>query len=492
MIRVTSVENMRLSDQRTIETKTPSKDLMYQAGKGIFGCVEWQGKTLIVCGTGNNAGDGYVVSTLLKEQGKEVELMLLEERFSPDGKYYFDKAKEAGVPHSVYRGQDLAGYGTVLDCIFGTGFKGNVTGVAREVIEKINKSGAYVVSCDINSGLNGDSGMGELCVKSDLTVSIGDYKTGHFLNMAKDKIGALVNIDIGIDLIDEPYVLLEDADARGFFGKRENFSNKGTYGYMTLLGGCTEYAGAVKLANMAGCAMRAGAGVVKLAVPRSIVESVSPYLLESTLYPLSDSDGAVKFVESEIDGALGGVKAAGMGMGLGQRGDNAQILEHVLRNYNIPLVIDADGLNTLSKMDLDLVKNSACSVIVTPHPKELERLSGVSVQDILGDPVGVARDFAKKAGCVVLLKGTTTVITDGKEVLLSNRGCPGMATAGSGDVLTGIITALCASHPNEPLMCAAVGAYINGKAGEIAKTQFGEISMVASDTARAIFTLWQE
>lgn len=492
MIRVTSVENMRLSDTRTVETKTPSKELMYQAGKGIFESVKWQGKTLIACGTGNNAGDGYVVATLLKEQGKDVELLLVEERFSPDGKYYFDKAKDAGVSHSLYRGQDLAGYDCVLDCIFGTGFKGTATGVAREVIERINASGAYVVSCDINSGLNGDSGMAELCVKSDLTVSIGDYKTGHFLNMAKDEIGNLINVDIGIDLIGAPYHLVEDDDARAFFDKRRNFSNKGTYGYITLLGGCTEYAGAIKLANMAGSAMRSGAGVVKLAVPRGIVGSVSPYLLESTLYPLSECDGAVSFVKEEIDGALGGSKAAGVGMGWGQRGDNVQILEHVLKNYNIPLVIDADGLNTLSKMDLDLVKNSACSVIVTPHPKELERLSGVSVQDILNDPVGTARDFAKKAGCVVLLKGPTTVITDGESVLLSSTGCPGMATAGSGDVLSGIITALCASHPNEPLMCAAVGAYINGKAGEIAEEQFGEISMLASDTARAIFTLWQE
>ena len=483
---------MRLSDLHTIETKTPSKELMYMAGKGIFEAVKWRGEILIVCGTGNNAGDGYVVASLLKEQGQDVEILLLEEKFSPDGKYYFDRAKEQNVPWSVYNSQDFDGYSIILDCIFGTGFKGEVRGIAREVIEKINKSGAYVVSCDINSGLNGDSGMADLCVKSDLTVSIGDFKSGHLLNMAKDQIGALINVDIGIDIIDEPFYLIEDKDAKDMFGKRKSFSNKGTYGYITLLGGCTEYAGAIKLANMASSAMRTGAGVVKLAVPRGIVSSVSPYLLESTLYPLSDSDGAVKFVEKEIQGALNGVKAAGIGMGLGQRGDNEKILEYVLKNYSIPLVIDADGLNTLSKMDLDLVKNSACSVILTPHPKELERLSGVAVEKILQDPVGISRAFAKCAGCVVLLKGPCTVVTDGERVLLTNTGCPGMATAGSGDVLSGIITALCASHPNEPLMCAAVGAHINGRAGGIAQAQYGEASMVASDTARAIFTLLQE
>lgn len=490
MKKVTSVENMRASDLDTIAKGTSSRELMYRAGKGIFESVQWHGKTLIVCGTGNNAGDGYVVARLLKEHGFKVEILLIEEKFSPDGKYYFDKAIEENVPWSVYNSQDFNGYNVILDCIFGTGFKGEVKGVSREVIEKINVSEAYVVSCDINSGLNGDSGMAELCVKSDLTVSIGTYKSGHFLNMAKDKIGRLVNVDIGIDLIDQPYYLIEDEDARTFFGERRNFSNKGTYGYVTLLGGCTEYAGAVKLSNMAACAMRAGAGVVRLAVPRGIVNSVSPYLLESTLYPLSDCEGAVKFRENEIQGALNGIKAAGIGMGLGQRGDNEKILEYVLKNYSIPLVIDADGLNTLAKMDLSLVKRSGCRVIVTPHPKELERLCGVEVEKILEDPLGVSREFAKRTGCVVLLKGTATVITDGDTVMISNTGAPGMATAGSGDVLSGIITALCASHSENMLMCAAVGAYVNGRAGELASAQYGDVSMVASDTAMAIRKLF--
>jgi len=477
---------MRKSDLATIEKKTPSRELMYRAGKGIFNSVKWGEKNLIVCGTGNNGGDGYVVASLLCEQGYGVELLLLEERFSKDGKYYFDKCVSQNVPWSVYNSQKIEGYDVILDCIFGTGFKGEVTGKARAIIEEINSSGAYVVSADINSGLNGDSGMAAVCVRSDLTVSVGEYKSGHFLNMAKDKIKELQNVDIGIDLVEEPYFLLEREDVGKLLEKRDNFSNKGTYGYITLLGGCTEYAGAPKLANMSACAMRAGAGVVKLAVPRSLVSSVSPYLLESTLYPLSENEGAVKFDENEIQGAMKGIKALGVGMGLGQRGDNAKIIEYVLKNYAIPVLIDADGLNTLSKMDLTVIKESRCSVILTPHPKELERLSGVDIKDILESPVSVACDYAKKSGAVVLLKGPSTVITDGERVLISNTGCPGMATAGSGDVLCGIITALCASHPTDTLMCAAAGAFINGLAGELAEKEYGEISMVASDTARNI------
>lgn len=486
MIDIVSVKNMRESDRKTIESGTPSKELMYRAGEGIFSSVKWGKKNLIVCGTGNNAGDGYVVASILREHGICAELLLLEEKFSPDGKYYFDMAIEKKVPWSVYNSQNLDGYDVILDCIFGTGFRGEVTGKARELIAEINKSGAYVVSADINSGLNGDSGMGADCVRSDLTVSVGTLKSGHALGMAKDKMRRTVNVDIGICLVDEPYGLLEKGDVREFFGRRDNFSNKSTYGYITLLGGCTEYAGAAKLANMAASAMRSGAGVVKLAVPSSLVNSVSPYLLESTLYPLSDVDGAVKFNEKEIQGALKGVKALGIGMGLGQRGENEKILEYVLKCYDINVVIDADGLNTLSKMDKSLIKNSKCKVILTPHPKELERLTGISVENILECPIEVARNYAKETGAVVLLKGPATVITDGDRVLITNTGCPGMATAGSGDVLSGIITALCGANGDNPLMCAAVGAYINGLAGEIAQQEYGCVSMVASDTSKSV------
>lgn len=485
MIRVASVENMRVSDKNTIETKTPSQELMYKAGKGIFDCVNWHGKILIACGVGNNAGDGYVVASLLKENGFCVDILLLDERFSEDGQYYFDKAKEQNVAWSVYNSEKITGYDIILDCIFGTGFKGNVEGSARALIEGINESGAYVVSADINSGLNGDSGLCSICVKSDLTISIGTYKSGHFLNMAKDKIGKLINIDIGIDLLEKPYLLLEKADAYKFLGRRDNFTNKGTYGYVTLIGGCLEYSGAVKLANLAATAMRSGSGVVKLAIPKSICTSVAPYLLESTLYPLSDTDGSVKFCENEIQGALNNVKALAIGMGWGQRGDNSQILKYILENYSLPVIIDADGLNTLAKMDSAILRNSKCKAVLTPHLKEFERLCGVPVAKIQESPIEYAKEYAKSTGAVLLLKGPTTVITDGDTVFLSSTGCAGMATAGSGDVLSGILCAMCGAH-NDILKAVGIGAFINGYAGQMAQAEYGDISMIASDTARFI------
>lgn len=197
-----STEVMRNSDRWTIENLVPSKELMARAGKAIFEQVSWKGPVGIICGKGNNAGDGFVVASLLKEHGIECEIVLLyEDSFSEDGRYFFDKCVEKGIP--VVAESDYSRYETILDCIFGTGFKGEVKDPARSAIEKINASHAYVVSADINSGLNGDTGLGDLYVISDLTVSIGTYKYGHFLGKAKTAMKNKVNCDIGIRIIGE-------------------------------------------------------------------------------------------------------------------------------------------------------------------------------------------------------------------------------------------------------------------------------------------------
>ena len=193
---------MRESDRWTIDHLVPSKELMERAGKAIFESVDWNGPVGIICGKGNNAGDGFVVADLLKQNGIECEIVLLyEDSFSEDGKYFFDRCVAAGIP-AVTEGRYEC-YNTILDCIFGTGFKGEVREPAKSAIEKINASGAYVVSADINSGLNGDTGLGELYVISDLTVSIGTYKYGHFIGKAKEAMKAKINCDIGIKIIGE-------------------------------------------------------------------------------------------------------------------------------------------------------------------------------------------------------------------------------------------------------------------------------------------------
>lgn len=197
-----STEVMRASDRWTIENLVPSRVLMERAGRAIFEQVDWKGPVGIICGKGNNAGDGFVVASLLKDQEIECEIVLLfEDAFSEDGRYFYDKCIEKGIP--AVPDADYGRYRTIVDCIFGTGFKGELKEPAKTAIEKINASGAYVVSADINSGLNGDTGLGDLYVISDLTVSIGTYKYGHFLGHAKEAMKDKVNCDIGIKIIGE-------------------------------------------------------------------------------------------------------------------------------------------------------------------------------------------------------------------------------------------------------------------------------------------------
>ena len=488
MIEVLSVENMRESDKAAIMAGTPSRELMWRAALGIYEAMvevlEKTTKTLIVAGTGNNAGDGYALALILKKNGYPVSILQLKDKCSSDGKYYFDKCVDAGIELKLFDKNTLPRVDIIVDCILGTGFLGEVNDEVGELIEKINASGAYVVSADINSGLNGDSGMGTCSVKSDLTVSIGSYKSGHFLNMAKDKIGKLVNCDIGILPVYQPYYLFQKEDAKKLLGTRPQFSHKGTYGYVTLIGGSYEYSGAVKLANLAASSMRAGAGVVKLACPKSISHAVMPYLLESTLFPLSEENGRIKLDENEIKGAIKCVKAIGVGMGLGTGEDNKKLIRYLMSEARVPLLLDADALNTLAKMG-EIPKMKA-PLILTPHPKELERLSGKSVEKIQNNPVDSAKEYAKKAGAILLLKGTSTVVTDGEKVVIIDTGCAGMATAGSGDVLSGIITATLAQPNISPFDAVCLGAYINGLSGEIAEGEHTAVSMLASDTALSV------
>lgn len=278
---------------------------------------------------------------------------------------------------------------------------------------------------------------------------------------------------------------IETKDIKNKFIQRQRDTNKGDYGYVGIMGGSLEYSGAVKLANLSASSMRAGCGVVRLIVPEGIAKAVAPYLLEQTIFPMNDNANKMVFSEEQINEALTKLKALAIGMGWGQSKEYEKILEYILGNYNIPVVIDADGLNTISKMNMDILKSTKCKVILTPHLKEFERLSKIKVEDIKKDEITIAKDFAKKYDVILLLKGPTTVVTDGEKVYLVKRGCPGMATAGSGDVLSGILVGLLGY--NEPdILTVATGAYLKGIAGEIAQEKYTDISMIASDTVKCL------
>lgn len=285
--------------------------------------------------------------------------------------------------------------------------------------------------------------------------------------------------------INEVIYEIETKDIKNKFVNRPSDTNKGDYGYVGIMGGSLEYSGAVKLANLSASAMRAGCGVVRLIVPEGIAKAVAPYLLEQTIFPMNDNANKMVFSEEQINEALAKLKALAIGMGWGQSEEYEKILEYILGNYNIPVVIDADGLNTISKMNMDILKSTKCKVILTPHLKEFERLSKIKVEDIKKDEITIAKDFAKKYDVILLLKGPTTVVTDGEKVYLVKRGCPGMSTAGSGDVLSGILVGLLGY--NEPdILTVATGAYLNGIAGEIAQEKYTDISMIASDTVKCL------
>lgn len=278
---------------------------------------------------------------------------------------------------------------------------------------------------------------------------------------------------------------IEAKDVKNKFAQRPSDTNKGDYGYVGIMGGSLEYSGAVKLANLSASAMRAGCGVIRLIVPNSISKIVAPYLLEQTMFTIDDENSKILFKKEQIDESLNKLKALAIGMGWGMSNDYEKILEYILSNYEMPIVIDADGLNTLSNMNKDILNNTNCKVILTPHLKEFERLSNINIVDIKQNTINIAKEFAKKYNVILLLKGPTTIVTDGKIIYLVKRGCAGMATAGSGDVLSGILVGLLGY--NEPdILSVASGAYLNGLAGELAQENYTDISMIASDTVKSL------
>lgn len=268
-------------------------------------------------------------------------------------------------------------------------------------------------------------------------------------------------------------MLCRAGDFKKLFPERDPDCNKYDFGIAVLLGGCREYSGAVKLANMSLSALRCGCGISRLAVEERIADYVAPYLLESTLMPLSS------FCEAELSRAFSGAASVGIGMGFGRSADRVAAVRYAVSELECPLLIDADGLWALSRTGYV----SRGNVVITPHLGEFRRLYGDVDAD---DSVKAAVEYAGKNNVVVLLKGRITTVTDGERVLFIDRGCPGMATAGSGDVLSGVITGINAQNGSDLCLNAACGAYICGVAGELAEREKNAVSMTASDTVSKI------
>ena len=280
--------------------------------------------------------------------------------------------------------------------------------------------------------------------------------------------------------------ILTVSQVKKLFPKRDENANKSDFGNIALIGGCVKYSGAIRLADLANTAMRSGAGVCTIAAPSSITKEIIPDILESTIYPLSESDGYIKFEEKEFKELMNKNSVIAFGMGIGDTDETRKALEYLIKNYEGILIVDADGINAMAKMGKKTLVNHKCKLILTPHPKEFSRLSKRSVADVLEDPEGSAAKLADFLNAIVLLKGHVTTVSNGELTYQVEKGCAGMATAGSGDVLSGLLAAVAANNKNSLLLATAGAAYINGLAGEIASEENGETSQVASDTAKAI------
>ena len=471
MEKVVDILTMRSSDQAKIK-EVGSTNLMYEAGKKLYESHEYNGKVGIVCGSGNNAGDGYVLARFLPN----AIILRTTKKISDDALFFFkDLKNEVIYIDENYR---FNGYDIIVDCIFGTGFNKEVDEPYKSIINNINNSGAYIISCDIPSGLNGNSGVADTCIKANKTVSIGYLKYGLLLNDAKNYTGSIINNNIGINLVGDCGYLIDKIDIKDIFKKRNENSNKKTFGYTAIIGGSKEYSGAIKLSNLSYSALRSGCGIAKLYIPKSISDSIRPYALESIIVDIDDCNGKMKFT-SEFKN-LSNMDSICIGMGLGESDSYKDILQYILDTYKCPIIIDADGLNTLSKMqDYKLGEN----VVLTPHLKEFSRLINKPISDIKEHLVEYSFEFSKENNnCILLLKGPTTIITNGKKIYLVNRGTVGMSTAGSGDVLSGILAGILAYSNNDLLLSVAAGAYVNGLAGELGVEELNEISLIARDT----------
>ena len=471
MQRILSVAQMRAADKYTIEELgIPERTLMERAGEAVAEEIKSRfkgGRILFVCGKGNNGGDGLVAARLLRNvHGFSVFVLKIA----------------SGETEKLE-----AEYDIVVDCIFGTGLSRDVTGEIAEIIEKINAKQCFRISVDIPSGLNGDNGlvMGK-AIRADMTISVQEYKTGHFLNDGKDYCGKIVNRDIGIAVFEEDFAQRYEAeDLKPFFPKRRENTHKGSYGRAAVIGGSKEYFGSVLLSANALAALKTGAGYGELRVPESLFSLYAGKVPELITHTFSDENGKLRFCEREFE-ALMAADALAIGMGLGVSEEVYRAVCWLTQNCGGRLIVDADGLNSLAAYGVQALKNAKADVVLTPHIKEFSRLTGLATEEILRAPVESAKAFYEEYGVNVLLKSATSVLVGKGGTVLNTTGNSGMAKGGSGDVLSGTIAGI-AARGFSAFDAAAAGAFLCGRAGELAAAEQNEYAVTPSDTAAHLY-----
>jgi NAD(P)H-hydrate epimerase len=481
-------------------SKVPSEELMERAGRGLADFITDYlpyYPVCIVCGSGNNGGDGFVTARYLLERGREVEVYTI-----------CDISKLKGLPVKQMEKLEIEVRPVtaqelecvlhrkmiVVDCILGTGFTPPLKNELKPILEIINKKSKITISCDIPTGVNGNTGDADECsVDADITVTFEYPKTGHMKGSGSRFTGSLEVVNIGTGLSPEEYIkdldLTVRQDCEEYFKRRSKESNKKIYGHVLIIGGSPGLEGAVSMASVG--ALRAGAGLVTCAVGKTTAKIVSSYAMAPMTLLLDETekgyladnntDKIIEFIEKrKIDCVV-------LGPGMGTDEPARKLCLELIEKIKCSVVLDADGINNIAG-SLESLERSVSQILLTPHPGEMARLTGVTSSDIQSERIGIAKKFASEMGCTVLLKGYRSVITDGIEVYINSTGNAGMACGGMGDVLSGMAGALI-GQGMDVLEAGRIAAWVHGRAGDLAAVNLGQRYMLPDDVLSALALL---
>lgn len=508
-MKVVSTVRMRQLELQTIEScGVAGEVLMENAGQGVasvvMDIVDLAGlrgcPVHVVAGRGNNGGDAFVTARILRTEGMPVDVWLTAEKsaVSGDALTHLGQMNAGGVPlHELPTLDDweaLPSYvhpseGIVVDGVLGTGIKGEARGPAAGAIRFINSLArrAHVVAIDIPSGLNSDTGdaTGETVV-ADVTATMGFPKEGLLAEAAREYVGSVEVIDIGIpdrlaEDLESPRELIAFRDLEHrLLGRRKRYSHKGSYGHLLVIGGARGFTGAPALAAMA--SLRSGVGLVTVITPACIATSVASCVPEAMVRAAGETETG-SLSEACLDRwacHVNDFDAVVVGPGMTTHEQSRRIVEKVLGSSRVPVVLDADALN-VSAGRVNVIRGSTCDVVMTPHPGELARVLACRREDVQADREGLALKAARGTSATVVLKGAGTVVA-GKDrpLQLNLTGNPGMATAGSGDVLSGVIGALLCQGV-AAFDAARMGVFVHGRAGDVAAYRNGQVGTIAGD-----------
>ncbi len=492
---LTDALEMQGMDRYSIETiGIPSLVLMEHAAavtvEEMRGCLKGQPSILIVCGTGNNGADGLAMARMLAGQGLRVQVAVVGNQMKATQEWKIQAEIVSRLEIPFVHQELTAEYiitnriSVVVDALFGTGLSRMVSGAFQDAVDAINRSGAYVVSVDIPSGISADSGAVLGCaVRADLTVTFQCEKLGMALYPGKEHCGQTVVRDIGIPTVSQravdPKAFTMDESDLDQMPERPACSNKGTFGRVLVIAGAKNMAGAAVLSGRG--AYRSGAGLVRVLTVEENRVILQTSLPEAILTTCSGTELPLDVLEEACSWA----KSIVIGPGLGMGDYTTSLLRYVLQYHKVPVVIDADGLNTLAahREMLDLLGEDT---VLTPHLGEMSRLIGMPVSHITMDLPETARTFSERYGAVLVMKDAKTLVAGGgKRLYVNTCGNSGMATGGSGDVLSGVIGGLLAGGM-EPFEAASYGVLLHSLAGDAAAAELGERAVMAGDIARRI------